>query len=37
MNQTTNEMCIGVFEFVVADGSSKAASSPVPKTAAAKP
>ena len=32
--QTTNEMCIGIYEFVVADGSSSAVSSPVPKQAA---
>ena len=32
--QTTNEMCIGIFEFIPADGTSKAASSPVPKQAA---
>jgi len=35
--QTTNEMCIGIFEFVLADGASGAASSSVPKPASAKP
>ncbi len=37
--QTTDEMCIGIYEFVVADGSSPAASSPIPKAIApaAKP